>query len=129
MEANEIVKELEARKDRSAWNKGVTLYAIELAESIDDFGKQSESVSELKEMLLNGADDWSCYSWGGCSLTYNEDIAERLCSQSEIKRCTNSHGLRDYANAHEHWLDVQACALHQASICVVNVARRMYRLK
>lgn len=27
---NEIKKELEAREDRSAWNKGVTLYALEL---------------------------------------------------------------------------------------------------
>lgn len=129
MKAKEIINELEARKDRSAWNKGVTLYAIEFAESIDDFWKQPESVSELKEMLLNGADDWSQYSWAGCSLIYNEDIAERLCSKSEIKRCTNSHCLRDYANAHEHWLDVQARALRQASIRVGNVVRRVYGLK
>ena len=27
-----MTKELEARKDRSAWNKGVTLYAFELVE-------------------------------------------------------------------------------------------------
>lgn len=29
---NEIKKELEARKDRSAWDKGVTVYALELLE-------------------------------------------------------------------------------------------------
>lgn len=29
---NEIKKELEARKDRSAWSKGVTVYALELLE-------------------------------------------------------------------------------------------------
>lgn len=128
MKAKEIINELDARKDRSAWNKGVTLYAIELAESLDNWDKQPESVAELREMLLNGADDWSRYSWGSCSLIYNEDIAERLCSPSELKRVTNKSGLRDYPNSHEHWLDVQARALRQASIRVGNVARRLYGL-
>lgn len=129
MEAKGIIKELEARKDKSAWNKGVTLYAIELAKRLEDWGKQPGSVAKLREMMLNGADDWKAYSWGGCMLIYNEDIAERLCSPSEIKRCTNSNGLRDYVNAHEHWLDLQARALYQASIRVGNVARRVYGLK
>lgn len=129
MKTKEIIIELEARKDRSAWNKGVTLYAIELAESMEDWSKEPESVSGLKQMLLNGADDWSAYSWGGCSLIYNEDIAERLCSPSELKRVTNKSGLRDYPNSCEHWLDIQARALRQASIRVGNIARRVYGLK
>lgn len=29
-----MTAELEARKDRSAWNKGVTLYAVELVEEL-----------------------------------------------------------------------------------------------
>lgn len=35
---NEIKKELEARKDRSAWSKGVTVYALELLEGIPGAG-------------------------------------------------------------------------------------------
>lgn len=31
-----IREELEARMDRSAWNKGVTEYALELPDNIDD---------------------------------------------------------------------------------------------
>ena len=129
MNANEtisaaIIAELNTRKDRSAWNKGVTEYATELAESLGNWDKQPESVAELREMMLNGADDWKAYSWGGSSLIYNQDIAERLCSPSELKRVTNKNGLRDYPNSREHWLDVQARALNQASRRVVSIAAK-----
>lgn len=121
-----IIAELETRKDRSAWDKSVTAYAVELVESLDNWDKQPESVAELREMLLNGADDWKAYSWGGSSLIYNQDIAERLCSPSELKRVTNKNGLRDYPNSREHWLDVQARALYQAANRVVSIARKYF---
>lgn len=131
MNANEtisaaIIAELNTRKDRSAWNKGVTEYATELAESLGNWDKQPESVAELREMLLNGADDWKAYSWGGSSLIYNQDIAERLCSPSELKRVTNKNGLRDYPNSREHWLDVQARALYQAANRVTEIANKYF---
>ncbi len=67
MNANEVISaaiiaELNTRKDRSAWDKGVTEYATELAESLGNWDKQPESVTELREMMLNGADDWKAYS-------------------------------------------------------------------
>lgn len=129
MNANEtisaaIIAELNTRKDRSAWDKGVTEYATELAESLGNWDKQPESVAELREMMLNGADDWKAYSWGGSSLIYNQDIAERLCSPSELKRVTNKNGIRDYPNNREHWLDVQARALHQAANRVTEIANK-----
>ncbi len=131
MNANEtisaaIIAELNTRKDRSAWDKGVTEYATELAESLDNWDKQPESVAELREMMLNGADDWKAYSWGGSSLIYNQDIAERLCSPSELKRVTNKNGLRDYPNSREHWLDVQARALYQAANRVAEIASKLF---
>lgn len=131
MNANEtiaaaIIAELNTRKDRSAWNKGVTEYATELAESLDNWDKQPESVAELREMMLNGAGDWKAYSWGGSSLIYNQDIAERLCSPSELKRVTNKSGLRDYPNSREHWLDVQARALYQAANRVAEIANKFF---
>lgn len=121
-----IIAELNTRKDRSAWDKGVTEYATELAESLDNWDNQPESIEELHEMMLNGADDWKAYSWGGCSLIYNQDIAERLCSPSELKRVTNKNGLRDYPNSREHWLDVQARALYQAANRVTEIANKFF---
>lgn len=60
---------------------------------------------------MNGADGWSDYSWGGSALIYNEDIALRLCTPSELKRTANGS---KRPNAREEWLDVQARALYQA---------------
>ena len=111
----EIKKNLETRKDRSAWNKGVTVYALEMlddvAENIDYDGKEPETRAELKEKALNGATDWSQYSWGGSSLIYDCDIAERLCTPSELKK---TRGGERRPNSREEWLDTQARALYQA---------------
>ena len=121
-----ILDELNARKCRGAWDNAVNAYAIELIESLDGWDKQPENVAELRKMLLNGADDWNAFSWGGSSLIYNQDIAERLCSPSELKRVTNKNGLRDYPNSREHWLDVQARALSQAANRVECIAAKYF---
>ena len=74
-----------SRRARSAWDKGVNLYALELLDNLRDL-PAAESRQEIKKALLNGASDWSEYSYGGCSLIYNGYIAERLCSPSEFRR-------------------------------------------
>lgn len=108
----------------SAWRRGVTAYANELAESLKERiefeGREPESRAELGEWLLNGADSWSAYSWGGCSLVYDGDIAERLCTPSEFKR---KRGGELRPNSREEWLDVQARALTQAAGRVKRVLR------
>lgn len=72
----------------------------------------------------NGASDWNQYSWGGCSLIYNRDIAERVCNATELKRCTYRDGsLKDQPNGREAWLDVQARALFQAEQLIMRVAK------
>lgn len=101
---------INTRKARSAWDKGVTLYALELLDNLRDL-PADDSRQEIQNALLNGARDWREYSWGGCSLIYNGDIAERLCSPSELKRC---RGGEWRLNRREEWLDVQARALYQA---------------
>ena len=110
-----IKNKLLNRKDRSAWDKGVTIYALELLdeikESIDYNGKEPETMEELKNIALNGAANWDEYSWGGCSLIYNGDIAERLCTPSELKKTRNGERR---PNSREEWLDVQTRALRQA---------------
>lgn len=115
---------LKARKDRSAWQKGITLYAFELVQELQEWakyeGRNPEPGAECKLWILNGANDWNGYSWGGSSLIYNEDIAERLCCPSELKKTRNGERR---PNSREEWLDVQARALHQAASRVL----RLYR--
>lgn len=67
---------------------------------------------ELTEAVLpNGAADWSQYSYGGCALIYDGEIAETVCTPSEL-RCKRGGELQP--NSRETWLDVQARALSQA---------------
>lgn len=106
---------IKARRDRSAWDKGVTAYALELIESIAERAEYEkhypETVAELIDYALNGARDWDQYSWGGSALIYDFDIAERLCCPSELKRVK---GGERRPSAREEWLDTQSRALHQA---------------
>lgn len=127
MTIDEIRNAIEAKKARSAWNKGVHLYAFDLLDELDEAisgGWFDESDSEvpalLKRQLLNGAADWNQYSWGGCSLIYNEDIAERLCTPSELKKTRNGERR---PNASEEWLDTQSRALYQASNLILSIIR------
>lgn len=112
----DIKETLETRKDRSAWDKGVTIYALELLEEYAEQaayeGRQAANTAEFKEWLKNGASDWDQYSWGGSSLIYNSDIAERLCCPSELKKTRNGERR---PNSREEWLDTQARALRQAA--------------
>jgi len=100
----------------SKWQRGVKQYAEELKEFL-----QENNLIVTEENMLNGAENWTQYSYGGSSLIYNEDIAERLATPSEYKsRISGKYGLNDHANARESWLDVQARALHQASQLVLD---------
>lgn len=119
-----ILAELNARKCRGTWDNAVNAYAAELAESLDNWDKQPESVGELRGMLLNGASDWSAYSWGGCSLVYNWDIAERLCSPSELRRLTRKDGTLNEEPRGVHLLEYQARALFQAANRVARIAAK-----
>ena len=110
-----ISTELNARHDRSAWDKAVTQYALDPLEDIQWFANDAERLpldgAELEQWALNGASCWEQYSNGGCSLCYDGQIAERVCTPSELKR---KHGGAYEPNSRETWLDVQARALYQA---------------
>lgn len=115
----EIKKALAKKTGRSAWQKGVIKYAKELINSESVDSRKDYTRAELKKALLNGARDWKQYSWGGSSLVYNEDIAKRLSSPSELKKTDNG---RKKPNAREDWLDVQTRALHQACELILSLA-------
>lgn len=103
-----LINKIEAKKCRSAWQRGVKTYALELLEDLD-----GDEIT--KETLLNGAENWEQYSYNGCSLIYDVDIAQRVCTNSELKRTKNGE-LQPTLN--ETWLDVQARALYQAYILI-----------
>ena len=104
---------------RSAWRKGVKLYALELIEEMPADQEFYGSPADKKD-LLNGADDWQQYSEGGSALIYNGDIAERLCNPSEYKRAKEG---QNQPNARESWIDAQARALYQAAALILRLAK------
>lgn len=122
--ADTIRAELNARHDRSAWDKAVTQYALDLLEDIQWCANDAERLPldgvELEQWALNGASCWEQYSNGGCSLCYDGQIAERVCTPSELKR---KHGGAYEPNSQETWLDVQARALYQACNRIRTICR------
>ena len=117
MKTTELIKRIEAAPARSAWAKGVKDYAIMIVERLEVEDITQEDIKA--GILLNGAKNWEQYSYGGCALIYDKDIAESLCTPSELRKVTRNDGtVRQNANSRENWLDVQARALYQANILI-----------
>ena len=116
---------LENMKHRSAWNKGVNEYALEiLSEYIENYG--ANAAKPTRKDLLNGAENENQYSYGGCSLIYDSDIAERLCNPTELKKTRNGE---KYPNSRETWLDVQARAIYQANSRIIKACRKVEEME
>lgn len=130
---NIIRTELKSRTGRSAWDRGVYCYAIDLIDrmlcDIEHEHLEFDALyhaADINTYLLNGARDWKEYSHGGCALIYDQDIAITLCNKTELKR---THNGERQPNKYETWLDVQARALFQASnriIKSINAALKEY---
>lgn len=121
--------QINAKRCRSAWDKGVRLYALELIDSLEERaqyeGENPANVREVERWALNGAMDWTQYSEGGCSLVYNHQIAERLCAPHELRKTQN--GMKD-PNPRESWIDVQTRALYQAWNIVSKAAAASFQI-
>lgn len=116
-----VLDEINKKPERSAWGRGVQAYMDEIAYTIADQVHEVEPTrAAIEHIALNGARDWSQYSWGGCSLIYDEDIAKLLCPPSTLKRKRNG---ALPPNSSEEWLDVQARALAQACRRVCRIAK------
>ena len=103
-------------QQKSAWKKGVYTYAYELA--AEAAGRTwLKTPKTIEEALLNGATSWREYSDGGNSLIYDADIAERLCSPSELRRSLDG---KRKPSRRENWHDVQARALRQAAAILID---------
>ena len=107
-----IIRELEDMKKRfarSAWDKGVYDYAFDILEPLGD---GLENVNA--DTLMNGVNTWTAYSYGGCALICDDDIAKRMCTPSEYKKYLNA-GLNSKLSDSDYWLgNVQTRALFQA---------------
>ena len=114
---NKVLAEVRKEKPRSAWGLGVKAYAIELLNEVKEYkgGSFDLNLSDYRKVLLRGADDWKHFSYSAMTLFYNEDIAKRLSTKSELKLTRN--GIRR-PNPREEWLDTQARALHQADMLI-----------
>ena len=108
---NEIINVIESTNPRSAWNRGVKAYALELLSDLPDV--EYGTIEAMKADALNGARDWDQFSWSGCSLVYNGDIAERLCTPSELKKTRNGER---YPNSREEWLNIMRAAEGKAPL-------------
>ena len=116
----------EQKHARGTYQKAICQYAFELVDNISDNYKTTaeelehlESITSLKERALNGASGWEQYSWGGCSLCYNDDILTRLFCPSLVKKYQNTDTIRG-----RHLLDYQASALARA-FCKINFIIKM----
>lgn len=109
---------------RSAWGRGIKAYAADLLDELPEHLKYNNNALDNERMLekamLNGADDWTQYSDGGCAFVYDTDIAERICSPSELRR---KDGGRLAPNSRETWMDLQARAL----LLAARIVCRAYR--
>lgn len=123
-ETQKIRERLAAFKARSAWDKGVREIAENLLDKYEEIVRDregSDPVPPLTEKtVLNGADDWNAYCYGGCALIYDGDIAEALCTPSELRRTDFG---RKAPNARETWMDVQVRAHVQAWVLIKRCMR------
>lgn len=104
---------ISTRKTYSAWDRGITAYALDLIDNLrDNIGDNVDTLADVEALLLNGAEDWQQYSYGGCSMIYNGDIAQRLCTPSELRK---TRGGVLNPSSHATWLGLQDQALHQAA--------------
>ena len=108
---------VEASKARSAWERGVKEYALELMQDLD--GGEALDLETLERRLLNGAENWQHYSAGASALVYDEDIAERLFPPSRQKRAVNAGGL----------IEAQGRALAQAYYLTRRAVREAHVLR
>lgn len=136
--ANKIWEQVNAKRisgrgingRRSAWDRGLIRYACIILDNglMQDQERESAPAPDhitlqLAAWLMDGADSWRTYSYGGRALIYNGGIARTLCAPWELRR--TRYGARQ-PNSRETWLDVQTRALMQAAAYIGHNWRAAY---
>lgn len=123
MKTLDIINQIKRQNPRGVWANAVRDDALRLLRGIELDETDLSNGRNLEKALLSGAENWNQYSWGGCALCYNKDIALHYCTPSELKK--TDYGNRR-PNNKEQWLDVQARALYQACELIKQV---FYQIK
>lgn len=122
---SEIVSSLNEKDYKRGWKKGVRDFAIDLISGcgLKEIDRaNSDWLRNLRKRLLNGAENWKEYSYGGCYLIYDYDICEALCTEKGVERYRD--GERQ-PNRYETWLDVQARALSAAFRLITSTIKKI----
>lgn len=122
MNINVLISGIRNTKAYSAWSSGVKDYALMLLEHTVFPDDEVTSADELRCTLLSGASNWQEYSEKGYALLFDEDIASMLCTQTELRK--NKHG-RYNPNDTVTWIDLQANALNEAYLLIVNTFNQL----
>lgn len=109
-----LIAAIESQSARSTWDRATKIYAAEVIEVAELDNVQT--IADLKKEILGGAESWKEYSYGGCSLIYDADIAARVCTPSELRA---KRGGELQPSRRENWLDVQTRALGHAARRIV----------
>ena len=113
----ELRKLIEEIPNTSAYKRGIKKYTDELLDSLEEMARIHKRLpkneNELEEWLLKGARNWENYSYRGYSLKSSRQIAERLCTPSELKK---KDGGRLAPSRHDNWFNEQAKALGYACL-------------
>lgn len=112
---NEAITILEQLNPRSKWGRAVRDDAMDMLGNLSDGDMELPSDRhELRQLLLDGASDWTQYSYYGCALVYNVDIAEHYFTPSQLRRYMAPRHDASMAFNGESLLDMQARALRMA---------------
>ena len=114
---NELRMLVEEIPNTSAYKRGIKKYTDELLDNLEEmariYKRLPKDENELESWLLKGAMNWENYSYRGYSLKFNRQIAERLCTPSELKK---KDGGRLAPSRHDNWFNEQAKALNYACL-------------
>lgn len=75
------------------------------------FSWDDHELEMIQKICLNGAKDAKQYSYGGCGLIWNRDIAKHYCTPSVYKK--KKRGILP-PSKDANWCDVQADAIRRA---------------
>lgn len=115
---NNIIRTLEGWKQHTSTklDKAILDDAIDLLDNLKETSYQINTMKDVRKSLLNGARDWNQYSYGGCALIYDGDIADHYLSEDKKNDFKFKRGPEKGCLNGIKLLDFQATCLREANI-------------
>ena len=114
---NNIIRTLEEWKKHTSTklDKAILDDAIDLLDNLKETSYQINTMKDVRKALLNGAQNWDQYSYGGCALIYDGDIADHYLSEDKKKDFKFKRGPEKGCWNGIKLLDFQATCLREAN--------------